>query len=151
MPDEKRNAVAMDTPPLGICPDCAEAMLNGVELQSYNWSPGATTSYFWLQWQVLWEGESDTHFYVHLVDAAGTQLGQRDGAGFATASRKVGDRVITLFDITLDPQHKGEALWARVGMYTFPDLVGIPVIDAGGNPMTADVSLGPLHRQSNSE
>ncbi len=124
---------------------------NGIELQGYKWSPGATTSNLWLQWQVLWKGESDTHFYVHLLDAEGAQLGQLDGEGFATASRKVGDRVVTLFDITQDRQETEGALWARVGMYTFPDMVGIPVIDAAGNPMTADVSLGPLHRQLNSE
>ena len=119
---------------------------NGVELQGYHWSPAATTSCFWLQWQVLWEGESDTHFYVHLVDAAGTQLGQRDGDGFATASRKVGDHIVTLFDITLADSEPGKAIWARVGMYTYPDLVGVPVIDANGDPIVADVGLGPLHR-----
>jgi len=124
---------------------------NGVELQGYNWSPGAASLYFWLQWQVLWQGESDTHFYVHLVDTAGAQFGQRDGAGFATASRQVGDRVITLFDITADDREPRDALWARVGMYSYPSLVGVPVIDAAGNPLAAYVSLGPLHRQSSPE
>jgi len=120
---------------------------NGIEFQAYSWKPAMAAHRIWLLWQVHWEAGSDSHFYVHLVDAQGGALGQRDIAGLDSTYRRAGDHVVTLFDITASG-FQPDPIWAQVGMYTYPGLEGISVIDAAGNPTAAEVRLGPLDGKS---
>jgi hypothetical protein len=120
---------------------------NGIELQSYAWEiqAGELEGPFWLLWQVLWLDPDNAHFFVHMLNEGGEVWGQGDGVGYPTANRRKGDRAITGFDIThggtVSP---GPLHWARIGMYLYPEVVNIPVIDGQGNRVGDAVVVGPL-------
>ena len=121
---------------------------NGIELQGYAWdsSAGAGRGPFWLLWQVLWLNPHDTHFFVHLLDEGGEVWGQGDAVGYPTADRQKGDRAVSKFDITRkDHVSLGSQTWARIGMYLYPEVVNIPVIDGQGNRVGDAVAIGPLN------
>ncbi len=113
----------------------ARTFQNGVELQGYTWRDNlaAGEGRFWLLWQVLWLNPKDTHFFVQLVDQNGERVAQRDTVGYPSAYRQKGDRIITLFDITFPVE--AEPTQARMGIYTYPDVVNVPVIDGDGKPI----------------
>ncbi len=120
---------------------------NGLELQGYSWNrikSDETRSTLWLLWQTLWQGAEDTHFFVHFLDSDKEQWGQRDAVGYPSALRRKGDRIISAFDITLQETTPSEPYWVRVGLYVFPEVIDVPVIDQSGNPITGTIILGPL-------
>jgi hypothetical protein len=123
---------------------------NGLEIQGYYWNDTylEENKYaLWLQWQTLWQGTEDTHFYVHFLDKNRVQWGQRDAVGYPTTLRRKGDRIISLFDIIPPESEPSEPYWARVGLYTYPEIIDVPVIDQAGNPITGTIILGPLGRE----
>jgi hypothetical protein len=118
---------------------------NGVEMQHYAWEGDQEgRGHFWLQWQVLWLSAEDTHFYVQILDREEQPLGQQDSAGLATESRQKGDRIFTKFDITISSMTAGGPGWGRAGLYLYPQVVNVPVIDTAGNPVGDAVVMGPL-------
>ena len=120
---------------------------NGVEIQSYRWQGGGAPGgqkRVWLLWQVLWQGPEDTHFFVQLIDDQGSSLGQQDDDGYPAASRITGDRIISKFDITLPQGVMAGPYWLRVGLYLFPEVINVSVIDEAGNPVGDSVLLGPV-------
>jgi hypothetical protein len=120
---------------------------NGLELQGYSWyttNTAGNKSTFWLLWQTLWQGAEDTHFYVHFLDKDKEQWGQRDAVGYPSALRRKGDRIVSAFDIILPETRPSGPYWVRVGLYVFPEVVDVPVIDQAGNPITGTIILGPL-------
>lgn len=118
---------------------------DGVEIQGYAWDPreGQGGAQISLLWQVLWRNPTDTHFSMRLVDKAGILQGQQDAAGYPAETRRKGDRVVSRFDITL-ADTTSDSLWARVGMYSYPQVVYVPVLDTAGNPTSDAVQFGPL-------
>ena len=118
---------------------------NGVEMQQYAWESGSEGSgRIWLQWQVLWLGPDDTHFYVQVVDQEEHLWGQQDSAGYPTESRQKGDRILSKFDIKPGEGATGIPHMGRAGLYLYPQVVNVPVIDQAGNPVTDSVLVGPL-------
>ncbi len=127
---------------------------NGIEAQGYRWEAreAGDSGVFWLLWQVLWLDEVDSHFSVQVLDGEGRVLGRQDGVGYPTAQRRKGDRVVSGFDITVE--HVSNLLdsgqvgtlsnMGRVGVYRYPSLVPVPLIDAGGQPVGDAVIVGPL-------
>jgi hypothetical protein len=121
---------------------------NGVEIQGYAWEPASEGSgQFWLLWQVLWLNAEDTHFFVRLLDAGQQLWGQQDSAGYPTQYRQKGDRIITIFDITRELQINTDPSWGRAGLYFYPQVVNVPVIDDSGNPISDVVNMGPLEER----
>lgn len=121
---------------------------NGIELQGYLWVSRAGPKgegQFWLLWQPLWLSSYDTHFFVHLLDDSGQVQGQQDTEGYPAAYRNKGDRVISKFDITIPQGVASSPEWARVGLYRYPEVVNMSIIDEAGNPVTDAVVVGPLH------
>lgn len=115
---------------------------SGVEMQGYAWqAEGPAAGKFWLLWQVLWLNQEDTHFFVHLLDQNEQLWGQQDSSGYPAANRRKGDRIVSQFDITQDGPASGAPYWAQSGMYTYPQVVGIPVIDDTGNPTSDKVIM----------
>lgn len=110
---------------------------NGVELQGYRWQgravPGGEVS-LWLLWQVLWLDQENTHFFVHVMDEQNQMVGQRDGEGYPTAYRRAGDRIVTHFRIGISEQAGPGPYSARVGMYRYPEVLNLSLLDEGGNP-----------------
>ena len=125
----------------------ARVFQNGIELQGYRWLGEAGAGEWgrlWLLWQVLWLSPDDTHFSTRLVAAGGQPWGQQDAVGYPTDLRRKGDRIISKFDITYKMEPPPEGSQLHVSMYTYPDLMSLPVIDATGSPVAPDVILGPL-------
>jgi hypothetical protein len=117
---------------------------NGVELQAYAWQGDGSQVRFWLLWQVLWLSPDATHFSVRLSDEEGQQRGQQDAVGYPTTYRRKGDRIISKFDITLTPEALPRPYWAQVGVYLYPEVISLPVVDGMGKPVAGAVVLGPL-------
>ena len=126
---------------------------NGIEIQSYYWDsgtgtrdkePGHSTARLWLLWQVLWLSSDDTHFFVELFDSDWSRWGQRDSVGYPVASRQKGDRIISKFEITQQESGSGAPVWARAGLYLYPEIFNLALIDSAGNPVGDAVVTGPL-------
>ena len=122
---------------------------SGVALAGYDWSgrvePGGSVR--WTLYLVV-EGEptlqSDLHWFNHLIDSEGNRWGQRDGVGFPAAEWRVGDTALIWFDIEISPDAPPPPYAMRVGMYTYPDIVNVSLLDAVGNPAGEFIELGPI-------
>jgi hypothetical protein len=119
---------------------------NGIELQGYRWGSASAEGQqapFWLLWQVLWLNDEDTHFSVRALSPGGQPWGQEDGVGYPTSYRGRGDRIVSGFDITLSGNTPSVSPEAEIGVYTFPELNPVPVIDGTGNRVGDRVRVGP--------
>jgi hypothetical protein len=120
---------------------------NGLEFQGYQEEQefaSGQTGRLWLLWQVLWRDPEDTHLFVHLLDENDQLLGQHDSAGYPTGYRRPGDRAITKFDIKVDELAPEGPFWGRAGVYRYPQIVPVAVVDGAGNPVRDSVVVGPL-------
>lgn len=118
---------------------------NGVEIQGYAWEPASEhAGQFWLLWQVLWLNPEDTHFFLRLLDEGQRLWGQQDSVGYPAEYRQKGDRILTLFDIKNTSQIDTDAFWGRAGLYLYPQVVNVPVIDDTGRAIGDVVDMGPL-------
>lgn len=117
---------------------------SGVEVQGYNWEVGSepdTGGQLWLLWQVLWRTPADTHFSIRLLDEIQQEWGRHDAIGYPFDQRCKGDRVLSLFDITRTAEAGPAASWLWIGLYSFPEIVPVPVIDQLGNPVDDAILL----------
>jgi len=107
----------------------------------------------WLAWWVrsLPAAGTDYHFFTHLLDEEGRLRSQYDGVGFPTTSWRTGDLVLSRFPLPLPPDlPPGRySLWA--GLYTYPDVVNVAVLDVAGNPAGDKVMLGEVEVNWSSE
>ncbi len=122
-------------------PAPAPALLaNGVEILGYEAdgavAPGATFTW-WVGWRVA-EGRYDAarsyHITNQLLDARGERLAQADAGTLPTAAWAVGDLVVQAFTLSLPADAPPGPYTMRVGMYTFPEIEGQPLLDAAGLP-----------------
>jgi hypothetical protein len=95
-------------------------------------------------WDVFWRtadnpDPADYHIFNHLLDAGGARVAQADGAAFAGAQWRAGDVVVSRF--LLPPAPDAAPLTMRVGMYRFPSLEAVPVLDEAANPVGEAVEL----------
>jgi hypothetical protein len=91
-----------------------------------------------LLWDVHWRtadnpDPADYHFFNHLLDGGGERVAQADAAAFAGAQWRAGDVVISRF-LLPGAADTAPPLTMRVGMYRFPSLENVPVLDAAANP-----------------
>jgi hypothetical protein len=119
---------------------------NGVELQAYRWqtsigSGAVMGGELWLLWQVLWQETADTHFSIRMLDEGQVEWGRQDGPGYPPGARQKGDRILSLFYIKPGYRITSFHGWAQIGLYTFPDVVPVPVIDQAGNPVSDAILL----------
>jgi hypothetical protein len=77
-----------------------------------------------------------------LIDEAGGRIAQADGSAFAGAQWRPGDVVISRFLLPLSDEPP-PPLGMRVGMYRFPSLENVPVLDEAANP-TAEAVEFPI-------
>ncbi|MDX1416531.1 MAG: hypothetical protein R3293_20185 [Candidatus Promineifilaceae bacterium] len=88
-------------------------------------------------WQIHWRTADNPdakryQFFNHLLDKEENRMGQADAAAFAPGQWTAGDRVISRFLIPWPKNSTPEKM--RVGMYRFPSLENVPLLDAAGNP-----------------
>jgi len=122
---------------------------SGVTLLGYDWAgdpqPGGA-----VHWTLYWriEGippvEGDLHWFNHLVDGAGNRWGQMDGVGLPVSQWRVGDIVLTWFDIPIGVDAPPPPYFVRSGMYTYPEIITISLLDIAGNPAGQFIELGPV-------
>ena len=127
-----------------LSPAGSDRWANGVQLLAAQLSgdvrPGGT-----FRWQLTWRVDSpppsavDYHWTNQLYDAAGKRVGQMDGVGIPSRSWREGDTVVTWFDIPIAPDAAPDVYQMRVGMYTYPDIKTVPVVDGPGY-----VEVGPV-------
>ena len=89
-------------------------------------------------WHVHWQtgdnpDSQDYHFFNHLIDQNDQRIAQADAAAFSPQQWAAGDRLISRF---LIPEAAADDPPAsmRVGMYVFPSLENVPLLDIAGNP-----------------
>jgi hypothetical protein len=119
---------------------------SGARLLGYDWS-GQLRPDGVLHWTLIWRVEgrpapgSNFHWFNHLMDDDGARWGQKDGVGLPVPKWRVGDTVVTWFDIPIDPDAPAPPYVVRVGMYTYPDVVNVPLVDVAGNPAAPFVEI----------
>jgi hypothetical protein len=89
-------------------------------------------------WDVYWQtadkpDPNDYHLFNHLLDGTGARIAQADAAVFAGSQWRPGDVVVSRFLLPL-PEAPAPPLTMRVGMYRFPALESVPVLDEAANP-----------------
>jgi 4-amino-4-deoxy-L-arabinose transferase-like glycosyltransferase len=83
------------------------------------------------------------HFFNHLVDGGGRRWGQEDGPGYRTSAWRAGDLIVSWFDVKIPADAPSGPFWVRTGMYTYPDVTGVPVVDQQGQPVSDAVEWEP--------
>ena len=124
-----------------------EVFANGVALLAHQMlgeaGPGRTVRLF------LWwvsppaPDNADYHFFNHLVDEEGRRWGQRDGPGYPTRAWRAGDLIVSWFDVEIAADAPSGPFRVRTGMYTYPDVANVPVLDAQGQPVSDAVEWEP--------
>ena len=113
-------------------------LANGVTLLGFTPLPGDD-----LRWEIYWQIEravaTNYHFFNHLVDASSERIGQTDAAALSSSQWRAGDQLVSFFSATLTADGHPETL--RVGMYNYPDVENVPLLDAMGNPIGEWVKL----------
>ena len=96
-------------------------------------------------WDVYWQpadnpDPADYHIFNHLLDGNGTRVAQSDAAAFSGAQWRPGDLVVSRF-VLLPDGPPDPPLTMRFGMYRFPSLESVPVLDEAANPAADAVEL----------
>ncbi len=126
-------------------------LANGVAITGYliegMVEPGRPFTW-WLVWRVEKpppDRGARYHFFNHFVDSEGTRWTQADGPTYSTDQWLVGDVVIQAFQLQVPAGAGPGPFRMRVGMYTYPAIENIPVLDAAGNPAgdAAELPIAP--------
>ncbi len=128
-----------------IIPEIASAtepvlLANGVTLLGHQAlgeiGPGHTVRL--ILWWIAPQGVEgvDYHFFNHLVDGESRRWGQEDGVGYRASAWQAGDLIVSWFDLQIAADAPPGPFWVRTGMYTYPDVATVPVVDAQGQPVS---------------
>jgi 4-amino-4-deoxy-L-arabinose transferase-like glycosyltransferase len=123
---------------------------NGAQLVGYVLSgdpkPGGM-----IRWTLVWratDSPSDDvyyHWFNHLLDEHGQFQGQRDGPSVLPAYWRSGDIILNWFEIPIAPDALVGDYTMRVGMYVYPEMKNLPVVDEKGRQLPAEwVEIGPI-------
>jgi len=114
---------------------------NGVDLLGYNApTPNNNAAVWQIYWRTGAPAETDYHFFNHLMDANGQRVSQADAAAFFAGQWRAGDTVVSRFVLPW-PAEAARPSSIRTGMYTYPALENVPVLDAAGNPSAGAVQV----------
>ncbi len=89
-------------------------------------------------WQIHWRtgdnpDPASYQFFNHLLDGNGERISQLDAPAFAPNQWQAGDMLISRFLMPL-PETITNPLTMRTGMYRYPSLENVPLLDVAGNP-----------------
>jgi hypothetical protein len=89
-------------------------------------------------WRIYWHpganpDPADYHFFNHLLDQSGERIGQADAAVFAPWQWREGDTIISFFSLPWQVNIPGP-LTMRTGVYRYPSIETVPLMDVAGNP-----------------
>jgi hypothetical protein len=139
----------LDAPPAAEAAGTATRWAAGVRLLHTGWTgrpePGGSLRWILnLRVEALPPPGSDFHWFNHLLDAAGEKRGQLDGPGFPATSWRLGDRLVLWFDIPISADAPLPPYTIRSGMYAYPEIVNVPLLDEAGNPAGEFIEVGPV-------
>jgi len=84
------------------------------------------------------------HWFNHLLDEQGGMIDQRDGPSLLPAHWRAGDTVFNWFDLHLPSEPSSGDYGMRVGMYAYPAVQNVPLLDSGGAPGEEWIEIRPL-------
>jgi hypothetical protein len=96
-------------------------------------------------WQIYWRtgdnpDPADYQFFNHLIDGTGRRISQVDGPAFAPAQWQAGDVVVSRFVLPW-PEDGERPFTIRTGMYRYPSLEPVLLLDVAGNPFSDAVTI----------
>jgi len=97
----------------------------------------------WLAWwlRAAPPTGADTHFTVQMLDSSGDLIGQDDHAAFPSDQWRADDLVLSRFVVSIPNDAAPGTYQLRAGMYIYPDIQTVPVVDPVGNPVDDAVTL----------
>jgi hypothetical protein len=97
--------------------------------------------WWWLHWRTA-AGPSprQTHIFNHLLDGSGQRLAQADAPAFRPDQWRAGDVVVSQFLLPW-PAEGERPFTIRTGMYYYPSIEPVPLLDVAGNPYTDAVEV----------
>ena len=138
-----------EIPNMQLLPGGPYTWANGARLVGYrltgNLHPGET-----IHWTLVWKvtrpltENVQYHWFNHLLDEQGRMLGQHDGPSFLSAYWRTGDTVLNWFDLHIPADAPPGDYGMRVGMYTYPALENIPLLDARGISVGEGAEITPI-------
>lgn len=117
-------------------------LANFVRIMGHSSLMSAAEGYLWdVYWRTADNPDpSDYHLFNHLLDDSGSRVAQADGAAFSGLQWRPGDVVVSRFLLPLASEAR-HPLTMRVGMYRFPSLDSVPVLDEAANPAADAVEI----------
>ena len=105
-------------------------------------SPGESFD-VWLAWWLRAGAPQgvDYHFTVQFFDAAGALVSQDDHAAFPSDLWQMDDLVLSRFGLSLPAESAPGTYRVRAGMYSYPDIQSVAVVDPEGSPVDDGVTL----------
>ncbi len=97
----------------------------------------------WLAWWLRAGAPQgvDYHFTVQFFDAAGGLVSQDDHAAFPSDLWQMDDLVLSRFGLSLPPELAPGTYRLRAGMYSYPDIQSVAVVDPEGRPVDDGIVL----------
>jgi 4-amino-4-deoxy-L-arabinose transferase-like glycosyltransferase len=96
-------------------------------------------------WQIYWRtGDNPDpaayQIFNHLIDGTGQRVSQVDGPAFSPAQWRAGDVVVSRFVLPW-PEDGERPYTIRTGMYSYPSLEPVLLLDVAGNPFSDAVTI----------
>jgi 4-amino-4-deoxy-L-arabinose transferase-like glycosyltransferase len=96
-------------------------------------------------WQLYWRtGDNPDpagyQIFNHLMDGAGRRVSQVDGPAFSPMQWRAGDVVVSRFVLSW-PEEGERPYTIRTGMYRYPSLEPVLLLDVAGNPFSDGVTV----------
>jgi 4-amino-4-deoxy-L-arabinose transferase-like glycosyltransferase len=119
---------------------------NWVNLLGYSGPEPVDANNVW--WRIYWHPADQPdwrryHFFNHLLDSNGQRLAQADGPAFRPDMWQPGDTVVSQFMLPW-PETHARPFTIRVGMYHYPEIEPVLLLDIAGNPYTDAVEVTGL-------
>jgi hypothetical protein len=97
----------------------------------------------WLAWWLQGPPPEGAHYHftVQMLDDQGRLVAQDDHAAFPSIYWAPGDLVLSRFAIPASQAASPGSYVLRAGMYTYPDIEVVPVVNAQGEPVDDGVTL----------
>jgi hypothetical protein len=141
---EDRAALLADMTPLGA----GVRFADGVVVAAYEIRREARSGVLevWLAWWLQTDADkgADEHFTVQLLDENGAVAGQDDHAGYPSTYWQTGDVVLSRFVIPVPEDLRPGDYRLRAGIYHYPAIEVVPVVNPEGQPVDDAVTLQTL-------
>ena len=97
--------------------------------------------HWWLHWRTA-DGPSphQTHIFAHLLDGSGQRIAQTDAPAFRPDQWRADDIVVSQFLLPW-PDGAERPFTIRTGMYHYPAITPVLLLDVAGNPYTDAVEV----------